>query len=75
MAHPLLTLLKGVWLKAMLTVRPHVGETRAKPVFYRKCVSTIRDECSGVGLEISTKSKQRGRRKTEDIVSANGDIG
>lgn len=51
-------------------------ETSAKPVDNnRKCGSTIRDECSGVELEISTNPKQGGYRKIEDIVSANGDIG
>lgn len=51
-------------------------ETSAKPVGNdRKCRSTIRDECNGVELEISTNSKQGGYRKIEDIVSANGNIG
>lgn len=39
-----------------------------------KCVSTIPDECKGVGLEISTSSK-REATKVEHIVSANGNIG
>ena len=39
----------------------------------RECVSTIHDECSGVGLEISTRPKREGRQTTEDIVSARGD--
>nr|DAP47834.1 MAG TPA: hypothetical protein [Caudoviricetes sp.] len=30
-------------------------------LFYRKCVSTNCDECSSVGLEISTNSKQSAR--------------
>lgn len=36
-------------------------------------VSTIRDECNGVGSEISTEPKQE-TAKADDIVSANGDI-
>lgn len=53
-----------------------LAETSAKPVDNnRKCRSTIRDECNGVELEISTNPKQGGYRKIEDIVSTNGDIG
>lgn len=38
-----------------------------------KCVSTIPDECKGVGLEISANSKRRTFLiKNEDIVSAFG---
>ena len=63
----------------MLTVRTNIRilvETSAKPIgSNRKCKSTIRDECNGVELEISTNPKQGGYRKIEDIVSADGDIG
>lgn len=38
-----------------------------------ECVSTIRDECSGVDSETSAESKQE-TAKADDIVSANGDI-
>ena len=41
-------------------------------------VSTIPDECKGVGCEIGTHSKRKAILlidKIEDIVSANGDIG
>ena len=40
-----------------------------------KSVSTMSDECSSVGLEISTNSKQETVDNTEDIVSTNGNIG
>ena len=40
-----------------------------------KCVSTIRDECSGVGTEIGTVPKKAAVIITDDIVSADGDIG
>ena len=43
-------------------------------LYIRKCVSTNRDECNGVELEISTNPKQGGYRKIENIVSADGDI-
>ena len=43
-----------------------------------KCVSTIPDECKGVGLEIGTSSKRKTtlccETKNEDIVSSDGDI-
>ena len=42
--------------------------------FY-KCVSTIPDECKGVGLEISTNSKREAIILImEHIVSSNGNI-
>lgn len=37
-----------------------------------KCVSTIPDECKGVGLEISANSKRRTFFMNEDIVSTFG---
>ena len=42
-----------------------------------KCVSTIPDECKGVGAEIGTATKRKTtpRKWNEDIVSADGDIG
>ena len=45
-------------------------------IVIKKCVSTIPDECKGVGLEIGTSSKQEttSRNRKEDIVSANGNI-
>ena len=43
-----------------------------------KGVSTIPDECKGVGLEIGTSSKRKTtlccETKNEDIVSSDGDI-
>ena len=46
-------------------------------IVIKKCVSTIPDECKGVGLEIGTSSKQEttSRNRKEDIVSADGNIG
>ena len=41
-------------------------------LFLIKGVSTIPDECKGVGLEIGTKPKRKAP-KGEDIVSATGD--
>ena len=65
---------RGCVACAMLTVRTPM-ELRPVPnrLTRRECVSTIRDECSGVGLEISTRPKREGRQTTEDIVSARGD--
>ena len=46
-------------------------------IVIKKCVSTIPDECKGVGPEIGTGSKQEttSRNRKEDIVSADGNIG
>lgn len=41
--------------------------------FIRERVSTIPDECKGVGLEISTNSKRKAT-KVEDIVSTYSNI-
>ena len=47
-----------------------------KYILNPKSVSTIPDECKGVGLEISTKPKRKTTNKklVEDIVSANSNI-
>ena len=54
----------------MIKLRP------CQVLYLRKGVSTIPDECRGVGLEISTSSKRKttNRNLVEDIVSANSDI-
>lgn len=43
---------------------------------FHKCVSTILDECRGVGPEMSTGPKRKAtNKKVEHIVSSDGNIG
>lgn len=47
----------------LLTARTHRVEAVGSPIKNRKPVSTIPDECKGVGLEIGTNPKRKAIRK------------
>ena len=54
-------------------LKVHLRKLRYLNIMMNKCVSTIPDECRGVGLEISTNPK-REATKVEHIVSTDGNI-